>query len=130
MARRSRLKKFIDDKQKQGFSWGENNCCFFAGEWARKCGYPDFTEKYKGFIKDKLTAAKRLRETGDRLVRNIPDKYLKRTIRPEVGDIALGLNQYNLGIYAGGGYSFFFDGINNCIRRVPNKAVKTFWRLP
>lgn len=126
MERRIRLKEYV--KSRPEFSW-EMNCCYFVTDWLKELGYPDYATDYKSKVKDKRTAALMLRQLGDKLVRNLPDKYFVRTDKPKAGDIALGINQYNLGIYAGGGYSFFIDGVNKHIRRLPKQLVKTYWRV-
>lgn len=110
------------------FEWGKNDCCLFVVDWLIRLGYPDFASDYRGYYNDRRTAAKRIREVKDNLVRNIPNRYFKMTTKPMAGDIALGKHGYNLGI-VNGKFSYFVDGKNNCITRVDNKLCKTFWRV-
>lgn len=124
---REELALYIDQRAKQGFKWGENDCALFANDMLVKFfNMPDVGVNFRGKYKNWRGAIKTFKELGYTSVADIPKKHGYEVFEPKLGDIALYIDGKALGICMGV-YSWFLS-VNNILVKIPTKDTLKVWR--
>lgn len=58
------LAEYVEQRRKEPFAWGSNDCCIFAADWVQACTGTDYASAWRGRYTGRLGAARFLEEAG------------------------------------------------------------------
>lgn len=123
------LAEYVEQRRKEPFAWGSNDCCIFAADWVQACTGTDYASAWRGRYTGELGAARFLKEAGglEALVDSLAFQRVARSLVGR-GDVVAqeGGRGPTLGICLGASAVFVHD---NGLIFGAIQNVQSAWRI-